>query len=106
MVMKTIPPDLLLRANYTTVLGIPTTVAALSEEFIHYNWRKEGEHTISDKVSRGYFALFEGSRERLFVGIEKPDMEPGDEILIVVMRRKKDADTRPAPVQSNDQIVG
>lgn len=85
------PPDLLLRMDYEVVLGIPTSISEIAEEFHKFNFRKvEGmAQPEYDQVSRGWFALFKGSRERLFVGAQKPELEKGEEVLIVIMKRKK-----------------
>lgn len=71
------------------IIRIPSRVAELAEEFDYRNWRKDADgNAISDKRSRGWFALFEGSRERLLVGPTKPEnLNVGDTVFIDIVKR-------------------
>ena len=45
-----------------------------------------GPEAVFRSVSRGWFLLLEGSYEALHVGFDKPELEPGDEIEIVIRK--------------------
>jgi len=81
-------------SKYRTVFLVPTKVVDIAEEFkitTGYQTRTphnpgEFEHPVY-KTSQGWFVLFEGSRERLFVGDSKPaDLNIGDKVMIAVMK--------------------
>lgn len=63
-------------------------VVKVSEEFtrVRYHQGPDGKWT-SDAVSRGWFVLLEGSWEKLFWGMERPDVKVGD-IMQVTMNVK------------------
>jgi hypothetical protein len=82
-------------SKYKTVFLVPTKVVDIAEEFkITTGYRtKVDDHPGGAvwpvyKTSQGWFVLFEGSRERLFVGDSKPaDLDIGDKVMIAVMKR-------------------
>lgn len=75
---------------------IPTKVVKIEEKKKHLATNVEkttGENQIVmvTTVDIGWFVLFEGSQESLFVGMEKPaDLEPGTEVEIIIAPKIKD----------------
>lgn len=70
------------------ILRIPTRVKKLEEHFTQKNWRKDGNDTLFDNVSLGWYVLMEGSREHLFVGPTKPEgLEVGDTVFIIIAKK-------------------
>lgn len=57
-----------------------------------------GSEATFQSVSVGWFVTFEGSRESLFLGIEKPSLAKGDEVEITI-RKKAHADSIQAPIE-------
>lgn len=47
----------------------------------------------------GWWVHFQGSWESLFLGADKPDMNIGDEVIITIQRRTKDAKTIKPPIE-------
>lgn len=67
---------------------IPTKVSKLEYKEKVIKTEKEGDKVISTVVSLGWFALFEGSQEFLYIGMERPtDLEPGAEVDIIIHPR-------------------
>jgi hypothetical protein len=71
-----------------TVILIPTRVKLLREEFQPYNWRKTQDgQSECDQRSLGWWATFDGSREALFVGHEKPaHLSVNDSVFIAIQK--------------------
>lgn len=61
-------------------------------------------YTIPTRVVRiiqkkeGWFVHFEGSWEMLNLGLDRPDLEEGDEVIITIQRRLPNAKAEPTPV--------
>jgi hypothetical protein len=70
-----------------TLFRIPTRVAHISEQFHRFSWHKDDTGNILyDQKSLGWFVLFEGSMEQLFVGHEKPSLNVGDVVFIDIVK--------------------
>lgn len=66
---------------------IPTRVVKLENKKKILATRLDANKDIVmvESVDIGWFVLFEGSQEMLFVGMEKPeDLEPGTEVIISI----------------------
>ena len=66
---------------------IPTTVKSLEQKkktiSVHVDRAKD--KVLIETVDIGWFVLFEGSQESLFVGFEKPeDLVPGSKVKIII----------------------
>lgn len=53
-----------------------------------------GSEATFQSTSLGWFVTFEGSRESLFLGLEKPSLAKGDEVEIII-RKKAHAEALP-----------
>jgi hypothetical protein len=67
---------------------IQTKVKRVEERFKLVHIGGVGKEALFETVSRGWFAVFEGSWEALGLGSEKPPLDPGDEIIISIQRSK------------------
>lgn len=45
-----------------------------------------GSDAVFEDISRGWFALLEGSWEALHLGKDKPELKPGDKIKVIIER--------------------
>lgn len=63
---------------------IKTRVSRVEEKIITLSTHKHGEETITEKASAGWFVNFEGSWESLFLGKEKPNLQPGQHVNIII----------------------
>lgn len=68
---------------------ISTRVVSVTEHFVKNHISGAGADATFKSISIGYFAIFEGSHEAIFLGDEKPGLVAGDEVEILI--RKKDA---------------
>lgn len=59
---------------------IHTTVVEVNEIFRKEHVRGAGPEAEFRDVSRGWFAILEGSYEALHLGMEKPELKAGDKI--------------------------
>lgn len=66
---------------------IPNVKVSRVEERFHKNYLEGfGESTRFEEVSLGWYAVFEGSYEALFLGNEKPDLAKGDHVMIKITK--------------------
>jgi len=65
---------------------IHSEVERVEQVFETVNAHKEGDEVVTEKVNRGWFVHFEGSRELIFFGMEKPQLDRGDKIKITFER--------------------
>lgn len=65
---------------------IHTRVVDIGEMSEVVSGKKVGDETILTTENRGYFVLFDGSRERLFLGWDEPRIKKGDKIKITIER--------------------
>lgn len=64
---------------------IHTKVVKLEHRERHYNVRKVGEQVVSEIEPLGWFVLFEGSHECLYLGHIKPtDLAQGQAVKITI----------------------
>lgn len=75
-------------------LVIHTSVASIERMDQIKSVSKEGVPVVADL---GWFVLFSGSHERLYVGSENPGLAKGDEVEIVI-RKKPNA----KPIQASE----
>jgi hypothetical protein len=55
---------------------------------------EDKEMVMIETIDLGWFVLFEGSQEFLFVGKEKPDdLEPGTQVRIFIVPKRKQEPT-------------
>ena len=80
------------------MITIYAKIVKLEERFEHFNWRRVGGDTFYDTRSIGWWMSLEGSRESLFVGTSKPDLEAG-EVIKVSFSKRSDHDL-PLPAHS------
>jgi hypothetical protein len=72
---------------------IPTRVVKLENKHKHVGSEVEIKDdktvTMVTTIDIGWFVLFEGSQESLYVGMEEPlDLQPGTEVDIVIEPKK------------------
>lgn len=66
---------------------IMTTCISLEERFGRHYVSGVGNDAIFEKVSLGWYAIFDGSRESLYFGTEKPWFDKGDKIKVTFQRQ-------------------
>lgn len=73
-----------------TIYVVHTRVVKIEEKFITHSVRKDPQdsnNTIVHRDSIGWFILFEGSSEYLHLGTEKPELEIGNAVEIMIRKR-------------------
>lgn len=65
---------------------VETKVSSLKERFVDLYVSGFGSETVFRKESLGWFVFFVGSYEALSLGADKPDLEPGDKIIITIQK--------------------
>jgi hypothetical protein len=66
----------------TFAISITVRVVEVFEKFQQRHISGTGKDWVCENVSIGWFVLYEGSYEALYVGAEKPSLAPGDTICI------------------------
>lgn len=61
-------------------------VILVEEKMESFNWHKGPNGPECDQRSIGWFVQFAGSRESLFCGMQKPDINVGDKFRIIFER--------------------
>lgn len=70
-----------------TIVKIPTKIRKIEEKKrIKKAWRDNQDQVHTEEENLGWAILMEGSLEWLFIGYEKPDLEVGDPITIIIER--------------------
>lgn len=73
------------------ILRIQSRVADISERFRNINYRKEGEQTLYETETIGWWLRLEGSHEANFVGHSKPEgIEKGDVVWLILAKPNKE----------------
>lgn len=68
---------------------IPTKVVKLENKKQVLSARIVDEATVTEVMDLGWFVLFEGSQEFLYIGANKPeDLRPGTEVDIIIEPKK------------------
>jgi hypothetical protein len=63
---------------------IRTRVQAVEERFNTRYVSGHGKDAVFESVSLGWFALFDGSQELLFLGVDQPELKRGDAVKITI----------------------
>jgi hypothetical protein len=72
---------------YTTVKKLELKKKTISTRI---KKEEDKEMVMVETINLGWFVLFEGSQEFLFVGEEKPDdLEPGTQVQIFIVPKRK-----------------
>ncbi len=80
------------------IYRIDTRISNLVEEFGSSYMGGFGKDAIFHKYSKGWYAHFQGSWEKLFLGMNEPTLKAGDEITILIKRKDNALPSEP-PVQ-------
>jgi hypothetical protein len=75
---------------------IHSEVERVEQVFETVNAHKVNDEIVTEKVNRGWFVHFEGSRELIFFGMEKPQLYKGDKIKITFERMPNDLAASPS----------
>jgi hypothetical protein len=71
-----------------TVTKIPTRVKKIEhKKRLAKAWKDSAGNVFTVEEDLGWAVLFEGSLEWLFIGREKPDLEVGDPVTIIIERQ-------------------
>lgn len=63
---------------------IKTKVLKIEELFDERYVKGVGKDVVFAKTSKGFFVLFEGSYEKLYLGMERPELQEGDRVRIII----------------------
>lgn len=66
---------------------IPTRVRAVEQLRRICRVNKVGDEVVSQEEVLGWFVLLEGSHEHLFLGMERPSLEPGQRVNVIIEPR-------------------
>lgn len=72
----------------TIIYRINTTVRGVSQRTEAVYVTGQGKEAVFSEVVKGWYVHFDGSRESIYLGMEKPDLEIGSEVEITIKRRK------------------
>lgn len=70
-----------------TAYVIFTRVISVTEEEYAVRGRVVDGQAIIDKINLGWYVLFEGSHEKLFLGEDRPQLSAGDKVKILIERQ-------------------
>lgn len=70
-----------------TAYAIYTQVVSVTQEEYAVRGRIVNGEAIVEKQDLGWYVLFEGSHEKLFLGWDRPELSAGDKVKILIERQ-------------------